>query len=391
MKKNIMDVSRSLLVACLLSVPSLFLVACGGGSSTGAPSDALVQLDDVYYTDMYEWNASGGLTQTKLGRGINLGNYLEAPSEGEWTEGRVIVEEDLHRIAEAGFKTVRIPIRWTAHAAANAPYQIDADFMARVKQVVDWTLAEQLKVVINVHHYEAMMNDGEAMQEAHIKRLVGIWQQIGQAFPLSEYGQEQVMFELLNEPNGSIGYDDWNDIVARLTDLIWTNMADQQNNGDQQRKIVIGTANWGHPDGLTHLQLPASVNANNTIITVHYYEPFHFTHQGASWVAGANDWIGTPWLGTQSDQQPLIALFDRVSAWNEQPGRGFEIYMGEFGVYSGYAAAEYQRAWTAFIAREAEKRNISWAYWEYASGFGAYNAEAGEWRPALMQGLIPQL
>ncbi len=387
-----MDVSKSLLGACLLSVSSLLLVACGGGggSSMGAPSDAKVQLDNAYYSDVYSWNNSGGLDQTTLGRGLNLGNYLEAPSEGEWTEGRLLVEEDLQRIADAGFKTVRIPVRWTAYAGENAPYQIDANFMARVKQVVDWSIAADLQVIINVHHYEAMMNDGESKQEAHIKRLVGIWQQISQAFPLNAYGRDKLLFELLNEPNGTIGYDDWNDIISRLTKLIWTDMAAQQNDGSQQRKIVIGTANWGHPDGLSHLQLPASVNANNTIITVHYYEPFHFTHQGANWVDGASEWIGTPWLGSESDQKPLIALFDRVSAWNQQPGRGYEIFMGEFGVYSFYAAPEYQRAWTAFIAREAEKRNISWAYWEYASGFGAYNPEAGEWRPALIQGLIPK-
>ncbi|WP_406608937.1 glycoside hydrolase family 5 protein [Agarivorans sp. JK6] len=384
-----MEVIKKCLQGGVLLSSCILLAACGGGSSVGAPSDAEVELDSAYYTDLYGWNASGGLSQTQLGRGLNLGNYLEAPNEGEWTGGRLLVQEDLQIIADAGFKTVRIPVRWSNHAGETTPYQIDASFMARVKQVVDWSLAEDLQVVLNVHHYEEMMNDGENMQENHIRRLVGIWQQISEEFPLSEYGQEQVVFELLNEPNGTIGYDDWNDIIARLTQLIWTTMADQQNNGSEQRTIMIGTANWGHPDGLTQLQLPSSVNSDNTIITVHYYEPFHFTHQGADWVSGSNEWIGTPWLGTASDQQPLIDLFDRVTAWNEQAGRGFEIFMGEYGVYSLHSDPDHQRAWTAFISREAEKRNISWAYWEYASGFGAYDPEAGAWRPALIEGLIP--
>ncbi|BEU03794.1 endoglucanase [Agarivorans sp. OAG1] len=384
-----MEVIKKCLQGGVLLSSCILLAACGGGSSVGAPSDAEVELDSAYYTDLYGWNASGGLSQTQLGRGLNLGNYLEAPNEGEWTGGRLLVQEDLQIIADAGFKTVRIPVRWSNHAGETTPYQIDASFMARVKQVVDWSLAEDLQVVLNVHHYEEMMNDGENMQENHIRRLVGIWQQISEEFTLSEYGQEQVVFELLNEPNGTIDYDDWNDIIARLTQLIWTTMADQQNNGSEQRTIMIGTANWGHPDGLTQLQLPSSVNSDNTIITVHYYEPFHFTHQGADWVSGSNDWIGTPWLGTASDQQPLIDLFDRVTAWNEQAGRGFEIFMGEYGVYSLHSDPDHQRAWTAFISREAEKRNISWAYWEYASGFGAYDPEAGAWRPALIEGLIP--
>jgi endoglucanase len=52
--------------------------------------------------------------------------------------------------------------------------------------------------------------------------------------------------------------------------------------------------------------------------------------------------------------------------------------MGEFGVYSQYSAPQLQKARTAFIAREAEKRNISWTYWEYSSGFGAYDAETAK-------------
>ncbi|MDO6765249.1 glycoside hydrolase family 5 protein [Agarivorans sp. 1_MG-2023] len=381
---------KKLVLVGMFSSAAVMLSACGGeGSSIGAPSDAEVELDASYYTDTYGWNASGGMAQTQLGRGLNLGNYLEAPNEGEWTGGRLLVEQDLQIIADAGFKTVRIPVRWSNHAGENTPYQIDASFMARVKQVVGWSLAANLKVVLNVHHYEEMMNDGQNQQENHILRLVGMWAQIAEAFPLSEYDEDSLVFELLNEPNGTIGYDDWNDIIGRLTQLIWTTMADEQNNGTEQRTIMIGTANWGHPDGLTQLDLPSSVSADNTIITVHYYEPFHFTHQGADWVQGADEWIGTPWLGTASDQQPLIDLFDRVTAWNAGAGRGFEIFMGEYGVFSQYSDPDHQRAWTAFIAREAEKRNISWAYWEYASGFGAYDPEAGEWRSALIEGLIP--
>ena len=62
-------------------------------------------------------------------RCINLGNTLEAPVEGEW--GFIIAESDMQTIAAAGFDTVRIPIRWSVHAADEAPYTIDAEFFAR--------------------------------------------------------------------------------------------------------------------------------------------------------------------------------------------------------------------------------------------------------------------
>jgi endoglucanase len=59
----------------------------------------------------------------------------------------------------------------------------------------------------------------------------------------------------------------------------------------------------------------------------------------------------------------LLDLLDSVVAWNL--AHGFEIYVGEFGAYSRYVRQEDQKAWTAFVAREAERRGMSWAYWEY--------------------------
>jgi endoglucanase len=152
---------------------------------------------------------------------------------------------------------------------------------------------------------------------------------------------------------------------------------------------MVGTANWGGVPGLQNLVLPAACTAVNTIVTIHYYEPFQFTHQGAEWVSGSTAWIGTAWTGSAADQQPLLSLLDSVVSWNSAPGRGFELYMGEFGAYTKYVNPDYQKAWTAFIAREAEHRTMSWAYWEYCSGFGAYDPSAGAWRPQLIDALIP--
>lgn len=153
---------------------------------------------------------------------------------------------------------------------------------------------------------------------------------------------------------------------------------------------MIGTANWGHPDGLAEIELPSGCTPSNTIMTIHYYEPFHFTHQGAEWVDGSNEWIGTQWLGTEADKKPLLDLYSRVTEWNSQAGRGFEIYVGEFGAYTKYTDRLQQKAWTAFIAREAEKRKMSWGYWEFSSGFGAYDPLAGKWKDYLLDALIPK-
>lgn len=365
---------RSLLVAPILISA---LLACGGG---GGSSAADVVLDPGYYTDLYDYDNG----DTFLGRGINMGNYLEAAGhEGAWTGGRLIQREDFALIAAAGFKTVRIPVRWSDHAATEPPYVVEDAFLARAKQVIDWALAAGLKVVVDAHHYNEMFADPASALPGHRARLHAIWAQLCDAFPVGDYPVDRLVFELLNEPNGTVGYAEWNEIVADLTTLVRTTK------GQADRVIMVGTASWGGPTGLQNLQLPEGCTSANTIITVHWYEPFHFTHQGAGWVAGSAAWIGTPWIGTEADQADLLSLLDGVTAWNEADARGFEIFMGEFGVYQEYAAPAHRKAWTAFIAREAEKRKMSWAYWEFDQTFGAYDRARQAWRPEIYDALVP--
>ena len=81
---------------------------------------------------------------------MNLGSALEAYYEGEW--GYTVRQADLVRLKEAGFDTVRLPIRWSAHAEETAPYPIDPEFLARVDEIVGWAEAIDLKIIVNVHH-----------------------------------------------------------------------------------------------------------------------------------------------------------------------------------------------------------------------------------------------
>ncbi len=363
------------------------LLGCG---STGAKQDAEVVLDPSYYSDIYNWNDSRGLEQTFLGRGINMGNFFESPSyEGEWNGNLTIKDSDFANIRAAGFASVRIPVRWNAHALNDAPYTIDPQFLERVQEVVDQALAHDLRVIINTHHYNELFYNRRELKH-HMARLNGIWDQLADHFTLADYPEDQLVFEFLNEPHEAVGVREWNTMVDDLVELIWQDKATTQNNELGQRKIMIGTADWGGPFKLPDLRLPEACNADNTIITVHFYEPMPFTHQGAEWTPGAMDWVGTRWLGSKREQQTLFNYLNAVSRWNEKPGRGFEINIGEFGVYSKVSRPEDQRAWTAFIARESEKRDFSWHYWEYSSGFGAYDPYAKKWRSALIEGLIPQ-
>ena len=110
----------------------------------------------------------------ELGRGINLGNALEAPQEGEW--GVKIEEYFFDKIKEVGFKTVRIPIRWSAYTEPGFPYKIDEAFFQRVDNVINQALARDLNVIINIHHFNKLT---ESPVENETK-LYQIWRQIAE-------------------------------------------------------------------------------------------------------------------------------------------------------------------------------------------------------------------
>ena len=104
-------------------------------------------------------------------KGINLGNRLDAPNEGDW--GGVIQAEDFPFIAQRGFDHVRIPIRFSGHASAESPYTIDAAFFSRVDTVLDQAAAANLAVVVDMHHYDDLASD----VAAHRDRFVALWTQ----------------------------------------------------------------------------------------------------------------------------------------------------------------------------------------------------------------------
>jgi len=92
-----------------------------------------------------------------LNRGINFGNMLEAPNEGDW--GLRVQEEYFDRVKYASFDFVRLPVRWNMNAEEGKPYTIDPSFFFRVDQVVEWALERNLTTVVDFHHYEEMMTD----------------------------------------------------------------------------------------------------------------------------------------------------------------------------------------------------------------------------------------
>jgi endoglucanase len=302
----------------------------------------------------------------RLGRGVNLGNALEAPVEGEW--GVTLEEGYFDLIQAAGFNSVRVPIRWNAHAGESAPYPIDEAFFERVDWVVEQASRRNLAVVLNIHNYDDLMANPRQQEE----RFLAIWDQIAQHY---KDAPSSVFFELLNEPNGTIN-PLWNQLIADVIPVI--------RRSNPQRTIILGPANWNSISNLYTLKLPP--DDRNLIITVHYYLPFEFTHQGAEWVDGADAYLGTKWTGSSSEKKAVDFDLDIAAAWGAQNQR--PIYLGEFGAYSK-AEIGSRHLWTDHVARAAEERGFSWAYWEFCAGFGVYDSTKSIWNQPILTALIP--
>lgn len=304
-----------------------------------------------------------------LGRGMNLGNALEAPKEGDW--GLKLDAAYFKIIKDAGFQTVRVPVKWSAHAAMEAPYVIDADFFKRIDWVLDQAEANKLNVILNCHHYDEMDKD----PDKHLPRLTGLWEQIARRYKARS---ASLVFELLNEPHDKLIDEKWNVAIPPLLKAVRAT--------NPMRPVIVGPPFWNAIWALPKLKLP---DDPNLILTVHFYDPFKFTHQGASWASeDVRKLSGIKWEGTDAEQKAIRASFDQAAAWAKKNNR--PVFLGEFGAYEK-ADMTSRSKWTEFIVREAESHAFSWAYWEFASSFGAYNRDAKVWHDPLLKALTPSI
>jgi len=234
--------------------------------------------------------------------------------------------------------------------------------------VVDKALANGLMVIINMHHHEEFLRDPEGQRA----RLLSQWQQI--AFFFKDY-PENLLFEVFNEPHGNVTPGMWNNLFAEALNVIRLT--------NPHRVVLIGTAEFGGLSGVQHLNLPAD---ENLILTVHYYSPFEFTHQGASWVGShSNEWLGTRWNDTRAERDAIISEFAGTIAFSR--ANNIPVHVGEFGAY-GTADMASRIKYTNFLARWFEQQGFSWAYWEFSAGFGIFIPATSTFNLGLVNSLL---
>ena len=301
-----------------------------------------------------------------VGTCVNLGNTLEADHEASWG-GDKVAAEDLRAIAAAGFDTVRIPVRWHNKSQSQAPYTVDPAWMDRVQQIVDWALAEDLNVILNSHHFDPIHEDPLGVAQWH----GGVWQQIARRF--EGYPDDALWFELENEPHGKF---DHSNLIATLTPALEAVRALHPS-----RPVIIGGENWSGLPSLATLPLPEDPNVHPTF---HYYDPFAYTHQGASWTAPDIPPVGRE-FPTHQDAAQLARDVLAVQAYIDRTGR--TPFMGETGVFDRHVPLEDRVLYHRTITDAFEPTGIGICVWGYANTFPFRDSATGEWLPGMLGAL----
>lgn len=205
-------------------------------------------------------------------RGINLGGWIsQCPYEEKHYE-TFITEEDIKTIAAWGLDHVRLPIDYEVIDGIESTQ--DCKGICYVDRCVEWCKKYELNLILDLHRvpgyafYDGGKNclfGNEEMEE----RFIQIWKALATRY---EYRNDHVAFELLKE-------------IVEETSERWNRLAHRAIQAIREiaptTKILVGGIQWNSAKTVCLLEKPQD---ENIVYNFHFYEPFLFTHQAASWV-----------------------------------------------------------------------------------------------------------
>ena len=301
----------------------------------------------------------------KLGRGVNVIGY--DPIWRSRDQARFQAKH-FRLLKDAGFNSVRVNLHPFRRMTPANDYALGESWF----EVLDWAVREAqtqgLRVILDLHEFNAMGNDPVTNKA----KFLAFWRQLSAH---CQGAPESVVFEVLNEPCRKLTPELWNAYLAEALAII--------REKHPTRMVIVGPAFWNSIDHLGELELPAA--DRHLIVTVHYYKPMDFTHQGAAW-ADRKDKLGVNWLGTEAELRAINDDFDKAANWAKEHNR--PVFLGEFGAYDK-APMESRVRYVSSVARAAEKRGWSWAYWQFDSDFILYDIGRDSWVEPILRALIP--
>ncbi len=375
-------------VACILMMTALS--ACGNsGADTDTDADptgsAVTSETTAPAAEKPEWNELDQEEITKaMGAGWNLGNQLEASSQGIPSEtawgNPVITEEFIKVVKEQGFNTIRIPVSYLLKIGEAPDYTIEKEWLDRVQEVVDYVVNNDLFAVVNMHgdgYYTVdkgwllCAEDDEAQKEIKAK-YEAVWAQIAERF--KDY-DEHLIFEAMNEefdntygqPN-SDAYKNINDYSQIFVDTV-------RKTGSNNTKRWLLIAGWntnidytaGHKDFVIPSDSLCEADGKRLMISVHFYDPYNFTidESAGSWkyqwgsyaVENFDNWGQEDHVDKQ-----MKKLYDNFVS------QGYPVIIGEMGVNDKSAhdenQPEFRRYWYEYVVKSAKANGCIPIIWD---------------------------
>ncbi|MDO4318401.1 MAG: glycoside hydrolase family 5 protein [Lachnospiraceae bacterium] len=364
---------------CVLTAAAMLFSACGnqpqkeGASETPAatltaaaepltPSPA-----EPSPAEFRSETASECVANMKIG--WNLGNSLDctgawigksSPRNFETAWGNPVVTRELiHAVKESGFNAVRVPVTWLEKMDENG--RVDEAWLARVREVVDYVLAEDMYCIVNVHHDtgggdEAWLRaDSEMYENGMSEKYVCLWEQIADYF--KDYDQ-RLLFESMNEildRNSNWGGSDQDsyDTVNRLNQLFVDTVRSSGGNNAERNIIVLTYGASSANSQVTGFAAPTDPEKEHLIAEVHIYDPSGFCG-------------GTDTVWDSADEAVIDTIFERLNR-EIVTGQKLPMIIGEFGAQDHTETDEYtaERAkYAAYFVAAAKKYGITCFWWD---------------------------
>ena len=276
---------------------------------------------------------------------INLWNTLE--SCGNWLHttnvstyetawgSPIITREAIQGYADGGFGVLRIPVAWSNVMSDDGNYTISPNYIARVHEVVEWTLDSGMFAIINIHYDSGWVNTFPENEEENMKRFKLMWTQIAEAFNDID---ERLMFESQNEELGwnSI-WNQWSgtngeekrtsyDLVNRVNQAFVDVVRGTGETNSRRHLLISG---YNTDIGLTCDELFKMPDdpAGRLAVSVHYYDPSTLTilEEDADWGKAKTTWGDSADIaGLERNVQLLKTRFI---------DNGVPVIVGEYGCF----------------------------------------------------------
>jgi len=327
-----------------------------------------------------------------LRHGINTSDWFA--QSGDYSVQRLrtfTTADDIRLIHHLGFDHIRISIDAEPLLAWQRQQASGTAFMAELDTIVNLAIQQHLAVIIDIHpqsRYKQSLLQGEES----VKRFAMLWTAL--AIHFAPLDPDYVFFEIMNEPEQPDTYR-WQGIQSFVAQQIRT--------AAPNNTIIACGARWSGLDDLLPIE-PLALS--NIIYTFHDYEPFAFTHQGATWTDPAVQPLrNVPYPSTPEnvainfEQEPTLAgqffvqqyglarwdahRIDVTLSFAEQWSQLHHapVYVGEFGVHRPYADPTMRAQWIRDMRTMMEKHHLGWAMWDYQDNFGAVTKKDGQTIP----------